>query len=93
MAEEMDKFYGSLTLVIFKIPTGTRAWIEDVVVSEQARGKGVGTLLCQRAVSLASDRGAKTLDLTSRPSRTAANALYQKIGFEIRATHVYRYAQ
>ena len=91
MAEENGKFYGSLTLVTFIIPTGIRAWIEDVVVKENARGKGVGKLLSERAVGLASEIGAKTIDLTSRPSREAANALYKKVGFEVRETNVYRY--
>ena len=91
MAEESGKFYGSLTLVTFMIPTGIRAWIEDVVVKENARGKGVGKLLSERAVGLASEIGAKTVDLTSRPSREVANALYKKVGFELRETNVYRY--
>lgn len=91
MAEENGKFYGSLTLVTFMIPTGIRAWIEDVVVNENARGKGVGKLLSERAVGLASEIGAKTVDLTSRPTREAANALYKKVGFEMRETNVYRY--
>jgi ribosomal protein S18 acetylase RimI-like enzyme len=91
MAEESGIFHGSLTLVTFKIPTGIRAWIEDVVVNENARGKGVGQLLSDRAIDLAREMGAKTVDLTSRPSREAANALYKKVGFERRETNVYRY--
>ncbi|MCP4331732.1 MAG: GNAT family N-acetyltransferase [Gammaproteobacteria bacterium] len=71
--------------------TGIRAWIEDVVVSEIARGKGVGQSLSNHAVSLASTLGAKTVDLTSRPSRVAANELYKKVGFTQRETNVYRY--
>lgn len=91
MAEEDGQFYGSLTLVVFVIPTGTRAWIEDVVVSEDSRGKGVGRSLSERAVNLAIELGAKTIDLTSRPSREVANSLYKKIGFVQRETNVYRY--
>ncbi len=91
MAEEDGQFYGSLTLAVFVIPTGTRAWIEDVVVSEDSRGKGVGRLLSERAVNLAIELGAKTIDLTSRPSREVANSLYKKIGFVQRETNVYRY--
>jgi ribosomal protein S18 acetylase RimI-like enzyme len=68
-----------------------RAWIEDVVVDEAARGTGVGEELCTRAIQLAKARGAKTLDLTSRPSREAANALYLRLGFSVRETNVYRY--
>ncbi len=91
VAEKDGQYYGSLTLATFKIPTGTRAWIEDVVVKEDARGKGVGGMLLERAISLAKERGAKTVDLTSRPSRESANSLYKKIGFELRETNVYRY--
>jgi len=82
---------GSLTLVLFRIPTGVRAWIEDVVVDEAARGQGVGEQLNREALRLAKDNGAVTVDLTSRPSREAANRLYQRIGFKQRETNVYRY--
>jgi ribosomal protein S18 acetylase RimI-like enzyme len=82
---------GSLTLVVFPIPTGTRAWIEDVVVDEQARGAGVGAALNRAALDHARGLGAKTVDLTSRPTREAANRLYQRLGFVARATNVYRY--
>jgi ribosomal protein S18 acetylase RimI-like enzyme len=82
---------GSLTLVVFRIPTGVRAWVEDVVVDEAARGKGVGEELNREALRIAKDAGAVTVDLTSRPSREAANRLYQRIGFKQRETNVYRY--
>ena len=83
---------GSLTLVIFRIPTGMRAWIEDVVVDEAGRGKGVGEALNRHALELAGTKGCKTVDLTSRPSREAANRLYQRLGFVPRETNVYRYS-
>ena len=82
---------GSLTLVIFHIPTGVRAWIEDVVVEADARGKGVGEALNKFALAEAKRQGATTVDLTSRPSREAANRLYQRLGFKARETNVYRY--
>jgi ribosomal protein S18 acetylase RimI-like enzyme len=82
---------GSMTLVVFTIPTGVRAWIEDVVVDSAARGQGVGELLNRSALEVAERRGARTVDLTSRPSREAANRLYQRIGFVPRETNVYRY--
>jgi ribosomal protein S18 acetylase RimI-like enzyme len=82
---------GSLTLVVFRIPTGVRAWIEDVVVDEAARGTGTGEALNRRALELAAELGARTVDLTSRPSRVAANRLYQKLGFVARETNIYRY--
>lgn len=83
---------GMLTLVTFTIPTGTRAWIEDVVVGDAARGQGAGLQLVEAAIELAHNRGAKTVDLTSRPSREAANRLYQRAGFERRETNVYRHS-
>lgn len=82
---------GSLTLVLFRIPTGVRAWIEDVVVDEGARGRGVGEALSRRAIGIAGEHGARTVDLTSRPSREAANRLYRRVGFAARETNVYRY--
>ncbi len=87
-----DLILGSLTLAWFRIPTGVRAWIEDVVVDEAARGHGVGELLNRAALDRAHELGAKTVDLTSRPSREAANRLYQRIGFVARDTNVYRYS-
>jgi ribosomal protein S18 acetylase RimI-like enzyme len=82
---------GTLTLAVFRIPTGLRAWIEDVVVDEAARGQGVGAALTNAAIRLANQRGARTVDLTSRPSREAANRLYQRLGFLERETNVYRF--
>jgi ribosomal protein S18 acetylase RimI-like enzyme len=83
---------GSMTLAVFRIPTGVRAWIEDVVVDAGARGHGVGETLNRAALEVAARRGARTVDLTSRPSREAANRLYQRIGFVQRETNVYRFS-
>jgi ribosomal protein S18 acetylase RimI-like enzyme len=82
---------GTTTLVLFRIPTGMRAWIEDVVVDESARGGGVGEALTLAALERAADAGARTVDLTSRPSREAANRLYTRLGFALRETNVYRW--
>ena len=90
-ARSGQEIVGLLTLAIFRIPTGVRAWIEDVVVDNQARGRGVGDALNRAALAEAERRGAKTVDLTSRPSREAANRLYQRLGFKQRDTNVYRY--
>ena len=91
-SERGGEIVGSMTLVVFRIPTGMRAWIEDVVVDADARGAGVGAALNRRALQIAADRGARTVDLTSRPSREAANRLYQRLGFEPRSTNVWRFA-
>lgn len=91
-ARQDSEIVGLLTLAIFRIPTGVRAWIEDVVVDDLARGMGAGEALSRAALDAARQRGAKTVDLTSRPSREVANRLYQRIGFVRRDTNVYRYA-
>lgn len=91
IAIEGDVILGTLTLVTFRIPTGVRSWIEDVVVDEAGRGKGVGDALNRFALDVARSKGAKTVDLTSRPSREAANRLYRRIGFIQRETNIYRY--
>lgn len=82
---------GSITLIVCEIPTGVRAFIEDVVVDEKERGKKIGQALIEHALDYARRKGAKTVDLTSRPERVAANRLYIKAGFQIRNTNVYRY--
>ena len=92
VAKEGDEFIGTLTLVVFSIPTGMRAIVEDVIVDNGSRGKGVGEQLVAFALRCAKERGAKTVDLTSRSSREAANALYQKMGFVLRETNVYRFS-
>jgi ribosomal protein S18 acetylase RimI-like enzyme len=92
VARADDVIVGALTLVIFAIPTGVRAWIEDVVVDKGSRGTGVGEALSTAAIDEARRRGVRSIDLTSRPSREAANALYRKLGFELRDTNVYRLA-
>ena len=92
IARVEGKIAGSLTLATFRIPTGLRAWIEDVVVDSSARGHGVGEALNLAAIEEARARGAVTVDLTSRPSREAANRLYQRLGFVQRETNVYRYS-
>ncbi len=82
---------GLLTLVVFRIPTGIRAWIEDVVVDEAVRGRGVGEAMSQEAIRRAVELGARTVELTSRPAREAANRLYERLGFVRRDSNVYRY--
>lgn len=90
--DRTGEIVGTLTLVVFRIPTGLRAWIEDVIVAEEARGQGCGEALSRAALEAALVVGARTVELTSRPSREAANRLYRKIGFVERETNVYRYS-
>lgn len=82
---------GILSLTTYSIPTGTKFWIEDVVVDVSQRGKGYGKELMLHAMRFAGSLGARTIDLTSRPYRTAANRLYLDLGFKRRKTNVYRY--
>jgi ribosomal protein S18 acetylase RimI-like enzyme len=90
--DDAGEIVGMLTLVAFPIPTGVRAWIEDVVVTEAARGQGIGEQLTDAALGIAAEVGARTVDLTSRPNREAANRLYARLGFALRDTNVYRYS-
>ena len=89
---ENGEILGTMTIIIFQIPTGIRAWIEDVVVDSSVRGKGIGKKLNLAALELAKQAGAKTVDLTSRPARQEANQLYRSIGFVERETNVYRFS-
>ncbi len=82
---------GVATLAVFPIPTGQRAWIEDVIVDEACSGQGIGRLLTEAMLDHARHLGCVTVDLTSRPSREAANHLYRKVGFQPRETNVYRF--
>lgn len=90
VAEHDGAIVGTLTLVVVVTPTGSRAWIEDVVVDQSARGMGVGRALVATAVGVARDQGVRKVDLTSKPSRVEANGLYQSLGFVARETNVYR---
>jgi ribosomal protein S18 acetylase RimI-like enzyme len=85
------RIVGSLTLAFYRIPTGLKAWIEDVVVDSSARGHGVGEALNEAALDESRRRGAKHVSLTSRPNREAANRLYQRLGFQHYETNVYRF--
>lgn len=86
-----NEIVGAAALVLFRIPTGLRARIEDVVVDERLRRKGIGEALTQAAMDRARIAGASWVDLTSNPARLAANRLYQRMGFELRQTNLYRY--
>jgi ribosomal protein S18 acetylase RimI-like enzyme len=89
VARDGDHVIGILTLIVYRVPTGVRAWIHDVVVDEAARGRGVGEALTREALSQATDAGAISVELTTRQERGAANRLYRRLGFEQRETNVY----
>ena len=91
VARHRGRIVGALTLVAFRIPTGVRTRIEDVVVDEAMRGRRVAESLSEAALERARRLGARSTDLTSRPSREAANRLYARMGFEQRESNVYRY--
>ena len=90
--DDDGRIIGVSTLAVFPIPTARRAWIEDVIVDEPSSGRGVGAALTNAMIDHARSLGCKTIELTSRPSREAANHLYRKLGFEIRDTNVYRFS-
>lgn len=87
---ESGQIIGALNLTVYRVPTGIRSIIEDVIVDVSARGNGVGEALMQRAVEIAKQKGAKNISLTSNPMRVAANKLYLKMGFEKRETNAYQ---
>ncbi|HEY2506282.1 MAG TPA: GNAT family N-acetyltransferase [Streptosporangiaceae bacterium] len=91
VARNEGTIVGTLSLVMFRIPTGVRAWIEDVVVDAAAGGQGIGKALVREALRLAEAGGARTVDLSTRPSRVAAGNLYERVGFQQRDTRIYRY--
>lgn len=90
LIEEDKQIAGMLTVGIYKSPTGIKGWIEDVVVDDNYRGKGLGRIIMEHAISFTESLGVETLMLTSNPSRIAANKLYQSLGFEQKETNVYR---
>ena len=90
-ADASAPIVGMLTLIVYRVPTGVRARIEDVVVDESARGRGVAVELVRRALEIAREKGADGVALTSNPRREAANKLYQKVGFKRWETNVYFY--
>lgn len=89
--DDTGDIVGASTLAVFPIPTGLRAWIEDVIVDDASSGQGTGRRLTEAMIDRARELGCSTVDLTSRPSREAANHLYRKVGFEVRETNVYRF--
>jgi ribosomal protein S18 acetylase RimI-like enzyme len=92
VARTSEAIVGTLTLVLLPLPSGVRGRVEDVVVDSSARGRGVAGLLIQEALRIAEQAGARTVDLTSRPDRAAANRLYERLGFQARQSTVFRFA-
>lgn len=82
---------GILSLTIYRVPTGIRSIIEDVVVDKKMRRRGIGVALIRYAIELAREAGAGGVSLTSNSQREAANELYQSLGFELRKTNPYFY--
>ena len=91
VARDAGTIVGTLTLVMSPVPSGLRGRVEDVVVDSAARGRGIAALLIERALGIAREAGARTVDLTSRPDRAAANRLYERLGFRVRESTVYRF--
>jgi ribosomal protein S18 acetylase RimI-like enzyme len=87
----IPEIVGSLALGVYRSPAGVHAWIEDVIVEAAARGRGIGEALTLAGIQRAREAGAHEVNLTSSPAREAANRLYQRLGFQLRATNVYRF--
>jgi ribosomal protein S18 acetylase RimI-like enzyme len=88
--DDQGKIVGALTLAIYRVPTGVRSIIEDVIVDTSARGQGIGEALMKYAIDLARKKGAQNITLTSNPMREAANRLYLRVGFRKRETNAYQ---
>ncbi len=86
-----EQIVGAGCLTVYRVPTGIRAIIEDVIVDESARGQGIGERLVLRLLDFARDKGANSVALTSNPKRISANRLYQRVGFTLRETNAYYY--
>ena len=89
LRDETGNISGMASLSLSALPTGKKAWIEDVVVSKDCRGRGYGKALVQSLETCAKNAGATCIMLTSRPARVAANELYKSLGFELKETNVY----
>lgn len=87
--DKTGEIIGMLSLTVYPVPTGIRSIVEDVVVDERMRNRGVGEALVRRAIELARESGAQGISLTSNPQREAANRLYRSLGFELRDTNAY----
>jgi GNAT superfamily N-acetyltransferase len=80
---------GMLTISIYRVPTGVRSIVEDVVVDANFRNKGIARALMQSAIEIAREAGANGVALTSNPRRVEANQLYLSLGFHRRETNAY----
>ena len=89
--DDHSQIVGALTLTVYRVPTGIRSIIEDVIVDNSARGQGIGDALMKYAIDLAREKGAQNISLTSNPMREAANRLYLRVGFKKRETNAYQY--
>ena len=89
--DDHGQIVGALTLTVYRVPTGIRSIIEDVIVDTFARGQGIGDALMKYAINLAHEKGAQNISLTSNPLREAANRLYLRVGFKKRETNAYQY--
>jgi ribosomal protein S18 acetylase RimI-like enzyme len=88
--DDHGQIVGALTLTVYRVPTGIRSIIEDVIVDNSARGQGIGDALMKYAINLAREKGAQNISLTSNPMREAANRLYLRVGFKKRETNAYQ---
>lgn len=82
---------GAACVTVYRVPTGMRSIIEDVIVDKESRGRGIGEALVRRALEIAHAKGAPAVTLTSNPGRQEANRLYRRMGFVLRETNAYLY--
>jgi GNAT superfamily N-acetyltransferase len=87
--DEKNLIIGAGCLTVYRVLTGVKGIIEDVIVDESARAHGIGESLIRHMLDFARNKGAKGVALTSNPKRISANQLYQRIGFVLRETNAY----
>ena len=85
-----NRIVGTAAVLVYATPAFVKARIEDVVVDESARGKGVGDALVRKCLEVARERGAEIVELQSARWREVANRLYPRLGFKLRESNLYR---
>ena len=90
VARDGDRIVGTTTVIVYTTPFWIKARLDEVVVDEAARGKGVGAALVKASLDLAREKGVEVAELQSGVHRKEANRLYPRMGFKLRETNVYR---
>jgi GNAT superfamily N-acetyltransferase len=93
IARDGDEIIGTATVIVYTTPFWIKARLDEVVVDQSVRGKGVGEAIVQACLDVARERGAQVAELQSGrgPARDVANRLYRRMGFQLRDSNLYRF--